>query len=133
MKLFLDANIIIYLVEGDPALSGRIRKELRTQHSGHSALATSVLSRLECRVKPLRKQDAKLLDEFDVVLGQMDLLPVTLAAIETATRLRADHNFKAFDAIQLATAIETQCDRFVTADAKLTRVTDIPVVLINPS
>ena len=57
MRLYLDANAIIYGVESSPPLRRRvaawIRQALADEASG--LLITSALSTLECRVKPLRE------------------------------------------------------------------------------
>jgi hypothetical protein len=55
MRLYLDSSAIIYCLEGAPAV-----RELAVHHieqaerSPSGAVITSQLSRLECRVKPLR-------------------------------------------------------------------------------
>ena len=46
---------------------------------------------------------------------------------ERATLLRADHNFKAMDALQLAADIVHGCDRFLTADSRISRCPGIAV------
>jgi predicted nucleic acid-binding protein len=130
--LFLDANIIIYSVEGNPQLRSRISTQLAALHAGPTVLSTSILSRLECRVKPLRTKNQKLLDEYERIFSTYYLIPIALPTIERATDLRAQHNFKAFDAIQVASALEAQCDTFITADMQLARTRGISVVLINP-
>jgi hypothetical protein len=58
MILYLDANAIIYAIEGIPGLR---RVPLRwieeAEVSPESVMVTSRLSMLECRVKPLREGD----------------------------------------------------------------------------
>jgi predicted nucleic acid-binding protein len=73
--------------------------------------------------------DAILLAEFDAFFAAIDVqvLPLTAAVCDRATVLRATHNFKTPDALQLAAAIVHGCDRFLTNDARLSACTDIPV------
>jgi predicted nucleic acid-binding protein len=44
--------------------------------------------------------------------------------------IRAKHNFKTVDALNLAAAVEGNCDRFLTYDARLARFADIPVEVL---
>lgn len=64
MHVFLDANTLIYLFEGNSTIAEHTRQALsniRQQHP-HAILAMSRLSWLECRVKPLKEGNAFLLD-----------------------------------------------------------------------
>jgi predicted nucleic acid-binding protein len=87
---------------------------------------------MECRVDPLRRGDTARLAQFDSFFASANLqvFPLSTAACQRATRLRATYRFATPDALQLAVAIVHGCDRFLTADAGLLRCTDIPVDLL---
>ena len=59
--LYADANVIIRLIEGDTNVRAPIEARLLPLRGTARFLATSRLSRLECRVKPLRNGDSLLL------------------------------------------------------------------------
>jgi len=65
--VFLDASAIIYLLEGDAAAHGAVRETLAALWAPEQAptLAVSALSRLECRVQPLREGDDALLGRYE--------------------------------------------------------------------
>lgn len=67
MTLFLDANVIIYLVEGASDIRERIAKRLGSyeQQDESTQIAVSRLSWLECRVRPLRDRNRKALTACD--------------------------------------------------------------------
>ncbi len=97
-------------------------------------LIISDLSRLECRVKPLRDGDADLLrdyDEFFAAVG--DVLPLSSAVVDEATRIRATYGFKTPDALHLAAAVVGRCDAFLTNDHRLNRFTALPVEVLSVS
>jgi predicted nucleic acid-binding protein len=55
MKVYLDASAIIYAIEGALPLRQKVLDRLtEAQSIPGSTIVTSQLSRLECRVKPLR-------------------------------------------------------------------------------
>jgi hypothetical protein len=64
MLIYLDSVVVIYAVEGAPALKARAKARLSALHTAGDDLATSDLSRLECLVVPLRKKDAALMAIF---------------------------------------------------------------------
>lgn len=122
MRLYHDACAIIYSFEDPPAFRIAVQARIRQMQTvPGSSLITSRLSRLECRVKPLRDQQAVLLARYDAFFNNLPLIlpEISAAVIERATDLRAAHGFKTPDAIHLATAIEEHADIFLTGDARL--------------
>jgi hypothetical protein len=68
MTLFLDACLVIYWVElAEPYYSRLISKltALRAKHPG-AVFAASRLSLLECRTRPVREDNRKLLELYDL-------------------------------------------------------------------
>jgi predicted nucleic acid-binding protein len=133
MRLYLDSCCIIYLIEGLPQFRDPVLNRL-TQLEADSAgvLITSRLSRLECRVKPLRDQREDVLSRYDgfFLRRPLVLAEISASVVERAANLRALHGFKTPDAIHVATAIEAGADSFLTGDASLSRCPDIRVELI---
>jgi len=93
----------------------------------------SVLTRLECRVQPLREGRAELLADYDAFFASLDggLLELNAAVFEKATDLRAHLNLRTPDALHLAAAISSGCDIFLTNDRTLTRCTEIRVEVVE--
>ena len=94
--------------------------------------AVSELTRLECRVKPIRLGDASLLADYDAFFAAPDLLRFALpgSVFERATEIRAGHGFRLADSLNLAAAVEYTCERFLTNDAQLRRFPDITVEVL---
>lgn len=99
-----------------------------------SRLVTSLLSRLECRVRPLRDGDVAVLTAYDEFFGgeRLDVIDINAAVIEKATELRVRYGFKTPDALHLATAIVQNTDAVLTGDADWKRCTEITVEVIKP-
>jgi predicted nucleic acid-binding protein len=124
MRVYLDANAIIYSIESVPPFRQMVLARIAAaQGPAAGIVLTSRLSRLECRVKPLRDGNASLTATYDAYFIQpsVHLIEVSHAVIERATDLRVRYKFKAADAIHLATAIEEHADRFLTGDKDLAR------------
>lgn len=132
MIFFLDTNFVIYRVEKAPGFGARATNELTAQLNAGHPLVDSELVRMECRVQPMGNGDAETLGMYDTFLASVvgSVLPINTAVCERATVLRATYNFKPMDALQLAAAIVHGCDRFLTADARLSRCPDIAIDLL---
>jgi predicted nucleic acid-binding protein len=133
-RIYLDACTIIYLVEAESRFhSVVVRRLLQYQTDPASRLLTSRLSCIECRTRPVRDNNRKLLEAYDKLFGadRMLIVEITAEVVVTATTLRARHGFKTPDAIHLASAIEEKADVFLTGDSSLARCTEIAVEVLE--
>ncbi len=132
MMIYWDSVITIYLLDHTGGFQARAKARLTVIEKAGDVIAVSDLSRLECRVKPIRTGDAGSLAQFDAFFVRPDVqqVPLTTAVFDRATLLRATHNFKLGDSLHLAAAIEAGCDRFLTNDHRLSKCTDITVEVL---
>jgi len=130
--IYLDTNVIIRSLEGHAAARAPIEARLGPLRGSSRFLLTSRLSRLECRVKPLRTGDAALLAVYDAFFAspEVEVLDLTAAVVEKATAVRAALNFKTPDALHLASAIVAGATAFLTGDKNLARCTEVPVEVL---
>ena len=95
---------------------------------------TSVITVTEVMVRPFQLGQQELARAYERRLtGQRGLtvIPVDTDIAVRAAELRARYRFPVPDAVQLATAIETGCQLFVTNDSRLRRVTEIPIAVLS--
>jgi predicted nucleic acid-binding protein len=106
-RAYLDSCIVIYLIEGPDSLSRRIQSALQPTDREPPRLFFSDLTRLECRIGPLRKGDSSLLRRFDQFFASEGLQKLAIEAqvFDLATALRASHIAKTPDALHLAAAL----------------------------
>ena len=92
-------------------------------------LVTSDLTRMECRVKPIRNNDSNLLTDFDEFFDatMSEILPLSRAVIDLATEIRAQSGAGTPDAIHVAAARIAACDVFLTNDHRLDRLLGIAI------
>jgi uncharacterized protein len=130
VRVYLDASPVIYAVE--QVLGYGAAVDARLAAPGVVPV-TSELTRLECRVKPLREGDAALLADFDSFFAEaVTVVALTRAVIDRATELRARHGVRTPDALHLAAAAASGCDVFLTNDLRLAHVPGIPVEVVTP-
>jgi predicted nucleic acid-binding protein len=132
VRIYLDSAVVIYTVEqvmpfADLADARLSMAEVRA--------VTSDLTRLECRVKPLRQANAALLKEFDDFFEGAfeEVVPLSREVVDLATTVRAQYGFKAPDALHLGAALWSKCDVFLTNDHRLDRFGDLAIEVVGRS
>lgn len=133
-KVYLDANILIYIVEKHPHWAGHLQHMLRAAHHHELTLMSSHLSVLECLVIPTRQHNSQLIQAYHEYLFESDLmlLPITLDVIQEAVRLKAQYTaLKTPDAIHLATAVLHNANAVLTNDADWSKVGSLRVILLS--
>lgn len=133
-KVYLDSCLLIYLLEGEPALQAMARQKFRQLFNSSSELWMSELSRLECRVKPIKHRQQSLLDQYDrfFKLPDIRIAELSVQVLERATLIRAHTGLKTPDAIHGAIALEYGCDLLLSNDLKFKQLEpDIQVELLS--
>lgn len=131
MRVYLDSAAVIYIVEQVTSYADLVDSWL----SGHEvSMIASDLTRLECRVKPLRDGDVALVKDFDDYFEDAVeiLVPLSREIVDLATEIRAKYNFKVPDALHLAAAISSESEVFLTNDHRLDRFRELVVEVIQP-
>jgi len=133
VSVFLDTNIVVYLIERAPDIGPAAAAHVEVLLSQGERLVVSDLVRRECRVRPLRLGDAVTLAAYDGYFGSEDVevVPITPAVCDRAATIRARDRFRPMDALHLAAAIEHGCGRFLTHDSRLGAFPDIAVELLG--
>lgn len=131
MRVYLDATPVIFFIEQP---SGRGLKVAEKLSDPDVVRVASDLTRLECRIKPLRNGDANLLREFDSFFNaaSIEIIPLSRAVMDAATDIRARCGFKTPDAIHLAAAKLSSCEVFLTNDYRLAKFPDLKIEVIAP-
>ncbi|MDM9626938.1 PIN domain-containing protein [Rhizobium sp. S152] len=119
--LYLDTNIFIDLFEGGPA-TRQLETLLMLARDKQSEpyFSTSELTYSELIVKPYKAKDDEALAVYDDMLKTsewLSVLPVDRTILRYAAMMCAGSgNLKLPDAIHIATALQTGCSHFLSAD-----------------
>jgi len=131
VRVYLDTAPVIYAVE---QVQGFGAVDERLGQAG-TVLIASDLTRMECRVKPLREDNSEVLKNYDDFFegAVAEIITLSRQVIDRATEIRAQHGFRTPDAIHLAAAVEAKCDVFLTNDFRLDRYNEIAVEIVQAS
>ncbi len=122
-RLYLDANIIIHLVEHNDDLAKAFVRLFTAQARGRPFLVTSELTLMEALVSPYREKNDQLIDRYDDAMisnSQLEVAPIVRPVLWYAAVLRSQYPaLKTPDAIHVSTAIGMRCSHLLTADKRL--------------
>lgn len=136
MIAFLDANALIYRIEGQEPQASAVQSELSRLSRAHPGLrvALSRLSWLECRIGPMRRNDSATLARFDAFFALPDLiwLEMDCKAVELAAAIRARHGTRTPDALQAACCLQLgNAHVMLTGDTAFMRISGLNVSLLQ--
>jgi predicted nucleic acid-binding protein len=118
-KVYLDANIVIYAIEGFADLADQIQALLQALDDAEISAVTSELTLAEVLVKPIKDQNLAAQQAYRTFLTSTPVLRVVSISriiLEEAAYLRATTSLKLPDALHLATSNLSGCDSFLSND-----------------
>lgn len=133
-RLALDTAPFIYFLERHPTYFPLARAIFARINSGAIEGYSSTVTIVEVLVLPKRHADRAIEQEYNEMLldsDQITLVNLNAAIADTAADLRARHNLRTPDAIQIATALSANCEAFLTNDGRLRRVDELRVIVLD--
>ena len=136
-KVFLDTAPFIYFIEKDsnnPQYFNNMKQFFEEGYRENKEFLTSVITMAEYFVFPYRNEKMSYIDSFHRLVDTLDMeiTEVDQEIAKKAAQIRAQYkNFKAMDALQLATACVTGCDLFLTNDKQLKQFAEIKCVTVD--
>ena len=133
-KLFLDTAPIIYFVENNQNYLSQVQIVFERIDNGLLIGVTSPITLAECLIFPYRLNQIDSEEAFfEVIVNGTNTLfyPISHETAKKAAQLRAHYNVSLMDAFQIATALDAECDAFLTNDSALGRITEIDMVILN--
>jgi predicted nucleic acid-binding protein len=130
----LDTTPLIYFIEENPIYLDTVRSFFVALDRGEFRVVTSIVTLLEVLVHPFRHRDTMLVQQYREILLNAEYLTTLLLTheiAEEAARLRAEHNIRTPDAIQLATAVHEGASFFLTNDARLPSLPALQIVVLD--
>ncbi len=133
-KVFIDTTPLIYFLDNDPNFGNKAKQIFVEILSDGKQMITSTATCTEYLVYPFKTNNQDKIDVFFefVQNEEIPLVPLTVNIAKKAAQIRAAYaGFKAMDAIQLATAVETGCDLFLTNDKQLRQFREITCMTVE--
>jgi predicted nucleic acid-binding protein len=132
--LAIDSAIFIYVIEQHPRYLPLLKPIFLAIDRGLLSAVTSVVTLLETLIVPYRNGDRQLAGQYEAILTNargVTLVPIDPPVVRLAAEIRATTSVKTVDALQLATALLSDCSAFLTNDHRLPQLRSIKVVQLE--
>lgn len=133
-KVFIDTSPFIYFIEGEGKLAIKARDMFLKYLNDGTEMITSVFTDIEYKVLPKRNSEYGKIQAYDSFKEEFNINTISLnnEICDIAIDIRANNkNIKLIDALQLAIAIKTRCDLFVTNDKDLLKFNGIKCATLD--
>ncbi len=133
-KLAFDTAPIIYFIEAHPRYVDIVERVLRKVDGGAITALSSVLTLTEVLTRPVQLTQTELQEQYlDFLLHSRNfsIAPLDAQMCVQAADLRARYGLRTPDALQLACAIQSGSQAFLTNDIKLRKVEELRVVVLE--
>lgn len=134
-RICIDTAPVIYFIEKHPEYSSLLHPVFAEIDGGNIEAITSTLTLLEVLVLPFKTGNTRLAERYREILMFSEGF-TTFAMLnevsELAAEIRARHEIKTPDSIQIATGVLYEADCFLTNDSALKKVSqEIEVVVLD--
>jgi predicted nucleic acid-binding protein len=133
-RLGIDTAPIIYFIEAHHRYEAIVTPIFKLVADGRLIGITSAITLTEVLVQPFMSANVRLQQEYrDILLysPNFEVVPIDLDVAERAADLRARYGLRTPDALQIAAALSSGCEAFVTNDSKLQRVSELRILVLD--
>ena len=133
-RVFIDTAPIIYFLENSSLYMESMGKFFTRCMKEHIQIVTSALTVEEYLVLPYSNGKMEYVDNFKRFIEYMkiEVVDIDSTIAEQGAKIRGQYkNFKAMDALQIATAIVKKCDMFFTNDKQLRQEKELPCMTMD--
>ncbi|MBA2503631.1 MAG: PIN domain-containing protein [Pyrinomonadaceae bacterium] len=132
--LGIDTSPFIYFVERHPMYLNLVREIFKSIDTAAFVGYCSTVTLTEVLTQPKRTQNRQLENEYRDLLTHsrnLTLVSIIPEIADTAAELRSRYRLRTPDALQIAAALESRCQAFLTNDADLQRVKELRVLVLD--
>ncbi len=133
-NLYLDSNILIYLIEGNKNVAGSVISAFNEIDEFGINLVTSEITLTECFHGPFRDDNEQLAEEYGRLFSQENFIqqiPANRDILIEAARIAGLTKLKTVDAVHFATAEHFGCDGFLTNDRAFRSSGQVKVIQLS--
>lgn len=133
-RIFIDTAPIIYFLENSSLYMESMEKFFAGCMKENIQIVTSTLTIEEYLVSPYSNGKIQYVDNFKRFIKYMniEIVDIDSTIAEQGAKIRGQYkNFKAMDALQIATAVISGCDMFFTNDKQLRQEKVLPCMTID--
>ena len=133
-RVFVDTSPIIYYLENSSLYLDKVKRFFAKCIEEKIQIVTSAITIEEYLVFPYSSDKMEFADNFKRFIEYMhiEVVDINFTIAEQGAKIRSQYkNFKAMDALQVATALVSGCDMFFTNDKQLRQEKELPCMTME--
>ena len=133
-RIYIDTSPYIYYLERNPQYCNKVKAFFMSHYDLGEEFVTSTITIEEYLIVPYRERNEKLLNDFEALIKdtETNIVDLTKSVAKKAAQIRAYYKkFRAMDAPQLAAAVKSGCDVFLTNDKQLRQFEELKIVTMD--
>lgn len=133
-RVFVDTAPLIYYLENSSLYMDSVKKFFEKCLKEKIQIVTSAVTIEEYLVFPYKSGKMEFADNFKKFMEYMNIEVVNIDwdIAELGAKIRGEYKeFKAMDALQIATAVASGCDMFFTNDKQLRQEKELPCMTMD--
>lgn len=133
-KVFLDTALFIYYLEHNKYYFYKSKNIFIDCYKNQRIMITSAATVEEYCIYPYKNNRQDCIAAFDNFIAGMEIIicDINVKIAKKAAQIRAEYkDFKAMDALQLATACISGCDLFLTNDKQLKQFKEMKCIIVD--
>ena len=129
-RLFLDTNVFIYFFSGSGVLGQKAKKIFASIFDRQNEALTSIITKIELLSQEAPEKEIHELLMFLQEIPSLGIIDLGSEIAIEAARIRRNYHYRLPDAVQLATALHSRADVFITNDQRLANFPEIKIGLL---
>ncbi len=119
-RIYVDTNIFIYLIEGNPERTRSVIEIFQDIVNADAIVVTSEITIAECFYGASKQQNLAAITAYEALFSSTDIeiIPLDGALAKRAAISGAELNLKLIDCLHYICALEEGCDFFFTSDRR---------------
>ncbi|WML91784.1 type II toxin-antitoxin system VapC family toxin [Thiothrix lacustris] len=132
-SVYFDTNPFIYFVEGHEIFFDAVKPLFEMIDRDEITACTGELTLTELLIKPYRDGAHDIVAEYEGLLlhsGHFSVFGLSMATFLKAAKIGGETLMRTPDALHMATALENNCDFFVTNDKRIRSYQGVTVIQV---
>ncbi len=133
-NIFLDTMFFIYHFEKETKFLGLTTQVLSLVESGAIICSTSCLTLMEILAKPMKRGREDLVEDYKMLFEtfpNLTLIPLGTSVAYMAAYFKSAYSLKPSDSVQIASAVVSGADHFLTNDNDLVSIKELNICYMD--
>jgi len=133
-RVFIDTYIVTYAHVSNESEKNGIASALLKDKLADARIwiSTQILSEFYSSMTKNKHEHDNIVEYIHAITERANVIPVSLATVESALRIKEKYQFSYWDSLMLSAALESRCEVVYTEDLQHNQVIESKLTILNP-